>query len=118
MKTVLKCCAWLLVLGAFQKDPSVSISALCDVYAQRIDQAQQKAAGARGFSDYRRLIEMKDLDAVNVSTPDHWHASIAIDALNPGKDVYVEKPLTLRIEEGPMVVKAARVNNRICQVGM
>jgi len=105
-------------VGAFQKDPAVSISALCDVYAQRVDQAQQKAPGARGFSDYRRLVEMKDLDAVNISTPDHWHAPIAIDALNAGKDVYVEKPLTLRIEEGPMVVKAARVNNRICQVGM
>src|SRR5262249_36920366 len=49
--------------------------------------------------------------------PDHWHAPIAIDALNAGKDVYVEKPLTLRIEEGPKVIRAARMNERICQVG-
>ena len=52
-----------------------------------------------------------------IAVPDHWHAAIAIDALNAGKDVYVEKPLTLRIEEGPPIVKAARINNRICQVG-
>ena len=50
--------------------------------------------------------------------PDHWHAPIAIDALNAGKDVYVEKPLTLKAEEGPRVVKAARTNKRVCQVGM
>jgi predicted dehydrogenase len=55
---------------------------------------------------------------VLIATPDHWHALTAIDALNAGKDVYCEKPLTLRIEEGPPIVKAARVNNRICQVGM
>jgi predicted dehydrogenase len=53
-----------------------------------------------------------------IGTPDHWHAPIAIDALNAGKDVYVEKPLTRTIEEGPRMVKAARVNDRICQVGM
>jgi len=61
---------------------------------------------------------MKELDAVLIATPDHWHAQCAIDSLNAGKDVYVEKPLTRTIEEGPLVVKAARVNERICQVGM
>jgi predicted dehydrogenase len=68
--------------------------------------------------DHRKLLEAKDVDAVLVGTPDHWHAMVTIDALNAGKDVYVEKPLTLKIEEGPPIVKAARVNNRICQVGM
>ena len=58
------------------------------------------------------------MDAVLIATPDHWHTGVAIDALNAGKDVYVEKPLTLKIEEGPLIVKAARVNNRVCQVGM
>ena len=58
------------------------------------------------------------MDAVLIAMPDHWHAAIAIDALNAGKDVYVEKPLTRTIEEGPPIVKAARVNNRVCQVGM
>jgi predicted dehydrogenase len=61
---------------------------------------------------------MKEVDAVLIATPDHWHAPVAIDALNSGRDVYVEKPLTLKIEEGPPIVKAARVNERICQVGM
>ena len=61
---------------------------------------------------------MKEIDAVLIATPDHWHSRTAIDALRAGKDVYVEKPLTLKIEEGPPIVKAARENNRICQVGM
>jgi predicted dehydrogenase len=55
---------------------------------------------------------------VLIATPDHWHSTCAMDALNAGKDVYVEKPLTLTPEQGPPIVKAARVNNRICQVGM
>src|SRR5581483_292018 len=61
---------------------------------------------------------LKNVDAVLIATPDHWHAGTTIDALNAGKDVYVEKPLTLTIDEGPKIVKATRVNNRICQVGM
>ena len=61
---------------------------------------------------------MKEVDVALIATPDHWHAPIAIDALNAGKDVYVEKPLTRTIEEGPPIVKAARVNERVCQVGM
>jgi predicted dehydrogenase len=106
------------VMGLFQKVETVNVAAVCDVYANAIDQAKQKAPDAKSFNDHRRLLEMKELDAVLIATPDHWHATCAIDALNAGKDVYVEKPLTLRIEEGPEIVKAARVNNRICQVGM
>ena len=79
---------------------------------------KQVAPNAKSFTDHRKLLEMKEVDAVLIGVPDHWHAAIAIDALNAGKDVYVEKPLTLKIEEGPPIVKAARVNNRICQVGM
>ena len=60
---------------------------------------------------------MPGLDAVIVATPDHWHERIAVDALHAGKDVYIEKPLTLTIEEGPRIIQASRVNNRICQVG-
>jgi predicted dehydrogenase len=61
---------------------------------------------------------MQELVAVVVATPDHWHCPITIDAMNADKDVYVEKPLSLRIDEGPDVVKAARINERVCQVGM
>ena len=108
----------LHVMGKFQSNGSVDVRAVCDIYGGQVDEAQQKAPGARGFSDHQKLLELKDVDAVLVGTPDHWHAAIAIDALNAGKDVYVEKPLTLKIEEGPRIVKAARVNNRVCQVGM
>jgi len=106
------------VMGTFLKTEAVKVTAACDVYAERIDRALQRAVGARGFADHRRLLETKDVDAVLIATPDHWHSAVAIDALNAGKDVYVEKPLTLTIEEGPRIVKAARVNDRICQVGM
>ena len=106
------------VMGTFLKTGRVQVTAVCDVYGERIDRALQTASGAKGVADHRKLLERKDVDAVLIATPDHWHALTAIDALNAGKDVYVEKPLTLRIEEGPLIVKAARVNNRICQVGM
>ena len=106
------------VMGTFVKTEQVNVAAVCDVYGERIDRARQIAAEAKSFGDHRKLLEMKQLDAVLIATPDHWHALTAIDALNAGKDVYCEKPLTLRIEEGPPIVKAARVNGRICQVGM
>ena len=105
-------------MGNFVKTNTVDVAALCDVYAPQIDKAKEVAPNAKSFSDHRKLLEIKELDAVLIGVPDHWHAAIAIDALNAGKDVYVEKPLTLKIEEGPPIVKAARVNNRICQVGM
>ncbi|MEO7649868.1 MAG: Gfo/Idh/MocA family oxidoreductase, partial [Bryobacteraceae bacterium] len=105
-------------MSQFQANSFVDVVAVCDIYGQSIDQARQKAPSAKNFGDHRRLLEMKDVDAVLIATPDHWHAATAIDALNAGKDVYVEKPLTLSIEEGPRIVKAARVNDRICQVGM
>ncbi|MGH9657761.1 MAG: Gfo/Idh/MocA family protein, partial [Bryobacteraceae bacterium] len=106
------------VMGVFQKNPAVEVTAVCDIYGQRVDAALGKATGARGFRDHRSLLEHKNLAAVLIATPDHWHAQTAIDALNAGKDVYVEKPLTLTLEEGPRIVKAARINERICQVGM
>ena len=105
-------------MSLFQETGQVDVVAVCDVYAEMIDRAKSKAPNAKGFADYRKLIEMKDVDVVLNATPDHWHAQSTIDMLNAGKDVYVEKPLTRTIEEGPLVVKAARVNNRICQVGM
>ncbi len=105
-------------LAQFQQDKTVNIAALCDVYAVNIDKTLTKAPGAKTFTDHRKLLDMKEVDIVLIATPDHWHAPITIDALNAGKDVYVEKPLTLKPEDGPPIVKAARVNNRICQVGM
>jgi predicted dehydrogenase len=105
-------------MGNFLKAGNVDVVALCDVWAAQTERARQNAPNAKTFSDHRRLLELKEVDAALIAVPDHWHARIAIDALEAGKDVYVEKPLTLKIEEGPPVVKAARVNKRICQVGM
>ena len=106
-----------LLLPHFQKLNKAPLTAVCDVYRTRAEQCQTLAAGSKLFGDHRKLLEMPGLDAVIIATPDHWHASIAIDALNAGKDVYVEKPLTFRMEEGPKIIRAARMNQRICQVG-
>jgi predicted dehydrogenase len=102
----------------FLQTERADIAAVCDIYGDQIDRALQLAPQAKSFpGDYRKLLEMKQLDAVLIATPDHWHAQPTIDALNAGKDVFVEKPLTRTNEEGPLIVKAARVNERICQVG-
>jgi predicted dehydrogenase len=108
------------VSGIFARNQDVRIVALCDVWAQRVAQAAETlhAEGAAKFSDHRRLLDEDQTDAIYIATPDHWHCPIAIDALNAGKDVYCEKPLSLTINEGPDVVRAARENNRICQTGM
>ena len=95
--------------------------ALCDVDSRHL-QAAAKEAQDRGrecelFSDYRMLLERDDIDAVVVSTPDHWHALPVIHACEAGKDVYCEKPLSLTIAEGRAMVEAARKNNRIVQTG-
>ena len=105
-------------MNNFIKLGAVDVAAVSDVYAPLMDVARKTATSAKPLKDYRQILELKDVDAVLIAVPDHWHAPITIDALNAGKDVYVEKPLTLKIEEGPQIVKAARVNNRVCQVGM
>jgi predicted dehydrogenase len=104
--------------GNFVKTGNVEVTALCDIWGAQIDKAKLDAPNARTFSDHRALLDNKDIDVALIGTPDHWHVPITIDALNAGKDVFVEKPLSLTIEEGPAAVKAARINNRICQVGM
>ena len=106
------------VCKVFNNTQQVNVGAVAEVWGDRLDKTLTTYAGAKGFTDHRKLLEMKSLDAVLIATPDHWHAGCAIDALNAGKDVYVEKPLTLKMEEGPLIVKAARVNERVCQVGM
>jgi len=108
------------VMQLFQASQRVDVVAFCDVYPAKIDDAKTKAkaADAKSYHEHQELIANKSVDVTLIATPDHWHSTVAIDALNAKKDVYVEKPLTLKIEEGPAIVKAARVNERICQVGM
>jgi predicted dehydrogenase len=105
-------------MSHFQKDPTVEVVALCDIWGEVLKTALEQAPKAQTFSDHRKLLDLKDVEIVLIATPDHWHVPILVDALNAGKDVYCEKPLSLTIEEGPLAVKAARENNRICQVGM
>jgi predicted dehydrogenase len=107
------------VMRTFMREENkVAVTAVCDVWSERIDAARNRATEAKSYKVHKDVLAAKDVDAVLIATPDHWHAGVAIDALNAGKDVYVEKPLTLKIEEGPEIVKAARVNERVCQVGM
>lgn len=106
------------LLGKFLAQGQVHAGAVCDVFDERTSEARKMAPAAQAYQDHRRVLERKDLDGVVIATPDHWHAAITIDAANAGKDIYVEKPLTLRIEEGPPIVKAVRLNQRVCQVGM
>ncbi|MCU1234246.1 MAG: oxidoreductase domain protein [Candidatus Solibacter sp.] len=105
-------------MSNFVKSGKTDVVALCDIYGNNIDAAKTTAPNAKTFGDHRKLLEMKEVDVALIGVPDHWHAACAMDALNAGKDVYVEKPLTLKIDEGPEIVKAARVNDRVCQVGM
>jgi len=102
----------------FVKTGKADVTAVCDIYGNNIDLAKTKWPGAQSTTDHRQVLANKSVDVAVIGVPDHWHAVIAMDALNAGKDVYVEKPLTLKLEEGPQIVKAARVNDRICQVGM
>ena len=105
-------------MSNFVKTGTVDVVALCDIWGDNLAKAKETAPNAATFSDHRKVLDMKEVDVALIGVPDHWHSRIAIDALNAGKDVYVEKPLTLKIEEGPQVVKAARINKRVCQVGM
>jgi predicted dehydrogenase len=94
---------------------------VCDVDSTRAAKAAERIEKANGkceiFGDYRKLLERKDIDAVVISTPDHWHALTTIHACQAGKDVYCEKPLSLTILEGRKMVEAARANKRIVQTG-
>jgi predicted dehydrogenase len=107
------------VLDAFLAQPDIEVAALCDLYQPYLDFAAGKSRSQpRRFKDYRRLLELNDVDAVVISTPDHWHALQMIEACAAGKDVYVEKPLSLSVVEGRRMVQAARKYQRVVQVGI
>lgn len=106
-----------LLTGEF-KEIGVEMAAVCDVYKPNLEAGLKAAStGAKGYSDYRRVLDDKSLDVVVVSTPDHWHAQMVIDAVHAGKDVYVEKPMVHTPEEGYRVIEAVRKTKRIVQVG-
>lgn len=105
-------------MGELLKQPDAQVVAVCDVFKDRREQAVAKCGGnAKGYSDFREVLARKDIDAVLIATPPHWHGLMAIMAAEAGKDFYLEKPMTLSLAESFAVLKAAEKNKRITQVG-
>lgn len=108
---------------------NAQIVAVSDVYEAKVNNfanlvntyytqnASQQHTGTKTYNDYKDILSRKDIDAVVIATPDHWHAVIAVHAANAGKDIYCEKPLSLTVTEGRAMVKAVRKNKRVFQTG-
>jgi predicted dehydrogenase len=106
------------VHDAFLEHGDAQTAAVCDLRADYLDLAVRKSrATPARYQDYRKLLEDKSVDAVVIATPDHWHALMFLDACNAGKDVYVEKPLSLTVFEGRRMVETAERTRRVVQVG-
>ena len=95
---------------------NIKVRAVSDVYQRRLTRAQGICQG-EGYRDYRKLLERKDIDAVLIATPDHWHAKISMDAMAAGKHVYVEKPMTHTVEQAIQLRDAVKRSGKILQVG-
>jgi predicted dehydrogenase len=111
------------VMGVFQKNGGVDVAAICDVYEPNLERALSAAAKASGqapkpYRNYKDLLADKNIDAVLIATPEHWHYQMVLDALAAGKDVYVEKPLCHTPEQGVRLVDAEKQSKQIIQVGM
>jgi len=104
-------------LGEFKKMKGVRVAGLCDVDLTVLERRAQGIPSIKKFQDVRRLLESKEVDAVSVATPNHWHSLITIWACQAGKDVYVEKPCSHNVFEGRKCVEAARKYKRIVQHG-
>lgn len=107
----------------FAAQPNVTVAALCDVDESLKSAAvkpvmEHQAEEPRWESDFRRLLDDSEIDAVAIATPDHWHAIMGVMACQADKDVYLEKPISLTVEEGRRLVDAARENDRVMQVGL
>ncbi|HND52449.1 MAG TPA: Gfo/Idh/MocA family oxidoreductase, partial [Pirellulaceae bacterium] len=110
---------WAITSKSFK---FADFAALADVDAnvlgqnvEKVEKAQKKKPDS--YKDYRQVLDRKDIDAVMIATPDHWHTKIAVEAMQAGKDVYCEKPLTLTIDEGKIIEKVVKATGRVFQVG-
>jgi predicted dehydrogenase len=111
------------VMTVFQKDPALRVGAICDVYEPNLERGISTASKVAGnhprlYRNYKELLADKDIQAVLIATPEHWHTQMVLDALAAGKDVYVEKPLCQTPEEGARLVAAEKKSKNIIQVGM
>jgi predicted dehydrogenase len=107
------------VLDGFLAHKDCEVVSICDIYQPYLDFAAKKIGSSpKQFKDYRKLLELKDVDAVVINTSDHWHALQTIHACQAEKDVYVEKPLSLCVAEGRKMIDAARKYKRVTQVGL
>jgi predicted dehydrogenase len=101
------------------KELGVDMAAVCDVYEPNLEKGLKAASsGAKGYDNYKRVLEDPSIQVAVIATPDHWHAQMVIGAVEAGKDVYVEKPMVHRIEDGFRVIDAVRRTRRVVQVGM
>ena len=106
------------LMTLFQKSPSAEIVAVCDVYGPRRAEGLKIAGtSAQAHPDYREVLDRKDVDAVIIGSPDHWHRPMLLDAVRAGKDVYLEKPICHSIEEGAEMVRAVEETMRVVQTG-
>ena len=111
------------IIGHYDTDTAlkvdgVELAAVCDLYTGRLDRAKEKWGNTIFTTrDYRELLAKKDIDAVLICTPDHWHQKIAIDAMNAGKHVYCEKPMVQKIEEGHAIIATQKKTGKVLQVG-
>jgi predicted dehydrogenase len=103
------------VWESFMRNKDVVFVGACDVRKDRLDQFAQKAGIKMVVGDYRRILESKDVDGVLITTPDHWHSPMTVQALQAGKDVYVEKPVSNEIEPALKMVEAARNSKQWCR---
>jgi predicted dehydrogenase len=107
-----------LLMRLINQCPNVEMAAVCDVYEPRRKQAKEKdAPRAAEFGDYRQVPDQKDIDAVVIATPNHWHTPMALAALSTGKDIYLEKPVTHTLEEGSRLQAAADASKQVVQTG-
>lgn len=100
-----------------QENNSCAVIGVCDTYQRRVTKAKEAYKAEMGTLDYREILARKDIDAVLVATPDHWHAKIALEAMDAGKDVYLEKPMCHTIEEARQLVNTVKETQRVLQVG-
>jgi len=106
-----------MVLQMAEERGGVKIVAVCDVYEKRKQLAQERSKAEFATLDYREILARPDIDAVIIATPDHWHGTIALAAMEAGKDVYLEKPMTHTIEEARQVAQKVKQSGRVLQVG-